>query len=68
MSETILPPKKAFYSKLNKSHISNDDYGHAQKVWNEFNCKTMRNYLDLHLESNVLLLTDVFENFRDLCL
>ena len=68
LNETQLPPKEAFYSKLNKSHISDEDYEHAQKVWREFDCKTMRDYHDLYLKSDVLLLADVFENFRDLCL
>ena len=68
LSETKLPPKEAFYSRLNKSHISDEDYEHAQKVWREFDCKTMRDYHDLYLKSDVLLLADVFENFRDLCL
>ena len=68
LNETQLPPKEAFYSKLNKSHISDEDYEHAQKVWSEFDCETMRDYHDLYLKSDVLLLADVFENFRDVCL
>ena len=68
LNETQLPPKEAFYSKLNKSHISDEDYERALKVWREFDCKTMRDYHDLYLKSYVLLLADVFENFRDLCL
>ena len=68
LSETKLLPKEAFYSRLNKSHISDEDYEHAQKVWREFDCKTMRDYHDLYLKSDVLLLTDVFKNFRYLCL
>ena len=68
LNETQLPPKEAFYSKLNKSHISDEAYEHAQKVWSEFDCETMRDYHDLYLKSDVLLLADVFENFRDVCL
>ena len=67
LSETQLPPKEAFYSRLNKSHISDEDYSHAQKVWKDFSCKTMRDYHDLYLKSDVLLLADVFETFRDVC-
>ena len=63
-----LPPKKDFYSKLNDEHISNEQYEHAQKVWKEFNCKTMRDYHDLYLKTDVLLLTDVMENYRDVCI
>ena len=67
MNETQLPPKSAFYSILNDSHITDDDYEHAQKVWKEFNMISMKDYHDLYLESDVLLLTDVFENFREVC-
>ena len=63
-----LPPKKNFYSKLNDSNISNEEYEHAQKVWKEFNCTTMRNYHDLYLKTDVLLLADVMENYRNICI
>ena len=62
LSETSLPPKEAFYSQLNKSGISDEDYAHAQKVWRAFNCETMRDYHDLYLKTDVLLLADVIGN------
>ena len=68
LATTQLPSKTCFYSKLNDEHISDDQYEHAQKVWNEFECKTMRNYHDLYLKTDVLLLVDVMENYRDVCL
>ena len=68
LSETKLPSIEDFYSRLNDENISPEDYTHAQNVWSHFNCKTMRDYHDLYLKSDVLLLADVFENFRDLCL
>ena len=68
LSSTSLPPKEAFHSILNDSEISEEDYIHAQKVWETFNMKTMRDYHDLYLKSDVLLLSDVIENFRDVCL
>ena len=66
--ETQLPPKEEFYSKLNDEDISDDDYKHAMNVWNTFKCKSIRDYHDLYLKSDVLLLSDVFENFRKTCL
>ena len=68
LSADHLPPKEAFHSVLNDSGISEEDYLHAKNVWKTFNMKTMRDYHDLYLESDVLLLSDVFENFRDVCL
>ncbi|CAH3016600.1 unnamed protein product [Porites evermanni] len=68
LSETCLPPKKEFYSQLYDEDISDDDYQHAIKVWNTFECKTIRDYHNLYLKSDVLLLADVFENFRKTCL
>ena len=68
LAELQLPPKETFYSKLNDEHISDEDYEHAQKVWEAFDCKTLKDYHDLYLESDVFLLADVFETFRDLCM
>ena len=63
-----LPSKDKFYSKLNDSNISDEEYEHAQKVWKEFGCKTMRDYHDLYLKTDVLLLADVMENYRNVCI
>ena len=65
--ETKLPPKEAFYSLLNDEGIS-EDYEHAQNVWKEFRMKSMRDYHDFYLKTDVLLLADVFEEFRKVCL
>jgi hypothetical protein len=67
LSETALPQKEKFYSRLNDEDISDEDYHHAQTVWKAFGCKTFRDYHMLYNKSDVLQLADVFENFRDVC-
>ena len=66
--ETTLPPKEAFFSELKREGISDDDYAHAQAVWQAFECKNLGDFHDKYLETDVLLLADVFENFRETCL
>ena len=68
LAEAALPLKEAFYSKLNDEQISDEDYEHAKKIWKEFNMKTLMEYHELYNISDVLLLADVFENFRDVCI
>ena len=67
-NETALPPKKDFNSNLNLENISDEDYEHAQKVWDVFKIKNLGEYHDLYVQSDTLLLADVYENFRNMCL
>ena len=67
-NETELPPKKEFYSQLAEEDIKDEDYEKAQHIWKHFNIKNLGEYHDLYLKTDVLLLTDVFENFRTKCL
>ena len=66
--QTELPAKEHFYSILNDQDITDDECDHAEKVWKTFKLKSMGEYHDLYLGSDVLLLSDVFENFRKTCL
>ena len=66
--QTELPTREQFYSILNDQHITNGEYDHARKVWKTFNIRTMDEYNDLYLKSDVLLMADVFESFRKTCL
>ena len=68
LKDTKPPPKEAFYSKLTGKGINNYNYNHVLNVWKTFKMKTFKEYLKLYNITDVLLLADVFENFRDICL
>ena len=63
-----LPDKEAFYSELKKEAITDEDYSHAQKIWRVFEIKKRGQYHALYVQSDALLLADVFENFTDKCI
>ena len=66
--EKELPPHECFYSELAGGNISDQDYKKAGNVWKHFKLLNLGEYHDLYLKTDVLLLTDVFENFRTMCL
>ena len=63
--ETSFPSQKDCYSQLNKEDIGENDYKHALNVWKSLNVKNMGQYHDIYLATDVLLLADVFESFRE---
>ena len=67
-NDTKPPPQEAFYSKLSGKGITEKNYKHVWNVWNTFKMKTFKEYHELYNITDVLLLADVFENFRDICL
>ena len=62
-----LPKKASFFSRLNQEKVTDENYQHALKVWEEFSCQNMGEFHDLYLKTDVLLLADVMESFRKLC-
>ena len=67
-NETSLPSKESFYSNLNMEDIDDIDYRHGTNVFNKFKLNNLGDYHDLYVQRDTLLLADVFENFRDMCL
>ena len=63
-----LPSIDKFYSRLNMSGISSEDYEHAKNIWSKFGIKNMGDYHDLYLKTDVILLANVFESFRKVCI
>ena len=61
--EEQLPSKEKFYSSLAGTKIIGKEYKHVLK--NKFEMKTMKDYLDLYLKCDFLLLADVFEKLRN---
>ena len=68
LKDTKPPPQKAFYSKLTGNKISNNNYNHVLKVWETLKMKNLKEYHEVYNKTDVLLLADVFEKFRDICL
>lgn len=65
LNETHLPSADAFFNDLTDTPISTNDYKHAQNIWSSYNMSSMQEYHDLYLKTDVLLLADVFESFRN---
>ena len=63
--ENTIPPREAFYSKLNLENIRDKDYEHIKKVWEAFEIKNLGEYHDLYVQCDTFLLADVFENFSN---
>ena len=68
VDDTSLPDKEAFYSILNMEDITDVDHRHANRVFKSLNNKNLSDYHDLYVQSHTLLLADVFENFRNMCM
>ena len=68
INKTSTPEKEDIYSHLNMEGITDADYGYANRVCKDFEIKNLGEYYDLYVQSDTLLLADVFENLRIMCL
>ena len=66
--ETSLPDKEAFHSNLNMEYITDVDYRHRKTVFEYLINNNLSDYHDLYVQTDILLLADVFENFRNMCI
>lgn len=62
-----LPDKKKFYSNMTMENITDADYNHTKRVCEEFRIQNLGEYHDLYVQSDTLLLADVFESFSNKC-
>ena len=68
LNETSLPGKKDFYNRLNMENIMDIDHKRAARVSKEFKMNNLGNYHDFYVQSDTLLLADIFEDFRNMSL
>ena len=66
--DETLPNKESFYSNLNMENIDDIDYRHGNNLFKKCKVKNLGEYHDLYVQSDTLLLAEVFENFRNTCI
>lgn len=66
--EQVLPHSEAFYNDLTSEPIKEEDYSHAKAVWDHFRIDSLGSYHNFYVRLDTLLLADIFQNFRELCL
>ena len=66
LTETSLSEKQDFYNHPNMEDITDADYAHAKRVCKDFETKHLEEYHDLYVQSNTLLLANIYENFRSM--
>ena len=68
LNETKLPDIKEFYDILKLEECKQDDYHRALNVWKTMNFKIIKDYLAVYLNCDVLILADIIEHFRTMCI
>ena len=68
LNKTSFSEKEEFYCHLKMEDIAGTDYMHGKKVCKDFEIKKLGEYHDLHVQIDTLLLADMFENSRNMCL
>ena len=66
--EASLPEKEDFYSHLDMEDSPDAEYTHSKRIYKDFKIKHLAEYHNLYVQSDTLLLTDVFTNLRNMCL
>ena len=67
-NEKSLPEKEHSCSHLNMEDITDAYYAHAKRICKYFEIKNVGEYHDLYVQNDILLLANVFENFRSTCI
>ena len=60
--------KKGFHSNLNMEDNIDEDYAHEKRVRKDFKTKNLGESNDSYVQSDTLLLADLLENVRNVCL
>ena len=63
-NEISLPEKEDFYSHLNMEDITDAHYAHTKRICKDFEIKNLGEYHDLYIQSDTLLLANVFKNLK----
>ena len=68
LNESTLPNIEELYDILKLKKCKQEDYDRAIQIWNMFKCKSIKDYLAIYLKCDVLILADINECFRNMCL
>ena len=68
LKEKELPLPDDFYNSLNDEKINEESYKRAQLIWEKFGMKSLWDYHDLYLKTDILFLADVLHSFQEMCI